>query len=117
MVSCGRCAGRAGSRGLTSQRGAPGAGCGAGGAPGASRGGVVSESVAKAPRAGISHDKKPGISMIEEELASAVAGCEGLIVRIAPITRRVIESATALRVIEKHGRGGCYRDGEHRQDE
>ena len=41
----------------------------------------------------------------EEELASAVAGCEGLIVSIAPITRRVIESATALRVIGKHGVG------------
>ena len=61
-VSCGRCAGRAGSRGLTSQRGAPGAGCGAGGAPGASRGGVVSESVAKAPRAGIGGEEKRGIS-------------------------------------------------------
>ena len=41
----------------------------------------------------------------EGELVSAVAGCEGLIVRIAPITRRVIESATALRVIGKHGVG------------
>ena len=61
-VSCGRCAGRAGSRGLTSQRGAPGAGRGAGGAPGASRGGVVSESVAKAPRAGIGGEEKRGIS-------------------------------------------------------
>ena len=61
-VSCGRCAGRAGSRGLTSQRGAPGAGRGAGGAPGVSRGGVVSESVAKAPRAGIGGEEKRGIS-------------------------------------------------------
>ena len=62
MVSCGRCAGRAGSRDLTSQRGVPGAGCGAGGAPRASRDGVVSESVAKASRGETGRGQKRGIS-------------------------------------------------------
>ena len=39
-----------------------GHGCGAGGAPGAVRGGGVSKSVAKAPRAGIGGERKRGIS-------------------------------------------------------
>ena len=62
-------------------------------------------------RAGIDFLREKGYEVCfpggtsEEELVRAVADCEGLIVRIAPITRRVIESATALRVIGKHGVG------------
>lgn len=41
----------------------------------------------------------------EDGLIRDLADCEGLIVRVVPITRRVLENAPTLRVIGKHGVG------------
>ena len=48
--------------------------------------------------------------LTEAEMADAIAGADGLIVGIDPVTERVLAAAPGLRVISKYGAGG----GQHR---
>lgn len=46
-----------------------------------------------------------GTGVEEEDILREIGGCEGMIVRTARITSRIIQSADCLRVIARHGAG------------
>lgn len=48
----------------------------------------------------------PGMTPSEDDLLRAVSGCVGWLAGVEPISPRVLEAATGLRVISRNGTGG-----------
>jgi len=46
-----------------------------------------------------------GLPLNEDQLCQLIADCEGILVGVDPITRRVLEAGTKLKVVAKHGVG------------
>ena len=46
-----------------------------------------------------------GSGFEEEDIIRDIKGCDGMIVRTAKITRRILEAADSLKVISRHGAG------------
>ena len=46
-----------------------------------------------------------GSGFEEEDIIRDIKGCDGMIVRTAKITRRILEAADSLKVIARHGAG------------
>ena len=51
------------------------------------------------------YEIKPGSSLKEEIMAREVADCQGILVRTAPITEKIMKAGKELKVISKHGVG------------